>query len=86
MTGREVAEALTDPGELPIELGGTERGSAKSWLLKALPVQPKTVWLIKGGTGKEESLEEFQFDGTAAELKGTGLVSLVSEEEWSPLA
>ncbi len=86
VTGKEVAEALTDPGELPIELGGTERGSAKSWLLKALPAQPTHVWLVKEGTGKEEPLEEFQFDGTAAELAGTALVSLVSEEEWSPLA
>lgn len=83
-TGKFVTEVLTS-GELPVEVGKSP-GSAKSWLLKFLPVQPTHVWLTTGGIGKEEPLEEFQWDGLAAEISGTAGISLESLEEWQPVA
>ena len=41
VTGIDVlAKVLTDPSELTVELGGTSRGEAKSWLLKVEVPQP----------------------------------------------
>ena len=90
VTGVDVlAEVLTDPGELTIELGGTSRGSAKSWRLKIEEPQPTGFWLIKGGVGSEVKIgseEKLEAFGAKAELKGTALIELESGEEWSPLA
>lgn len=84
-TGQIVTEVLTDPGELPVEVGKSP-GSAKSWLLKFLPTQPTHVWRTTGGIGKEEPVEELQWDGAAGEISGTAAISLENLEEWQPVA
>ncbi len=95
ITGIDVlAQVLTDPGELSVELGGTPRGEAESWLLKVVPTQPSAFWLIKGGKGEEVKIpaeEKLQAFGGPATLKGTALILLANnkgestKEKWSPL-
>ncbi len=90
VTGIDVlAEVLTDPGELTVELGGTSRGEAKSWLLKVEAPQPSAFWLIKGGKGEEVKIateEKLEAFGAKAELTGTALGELTGSPNWSPLA
>ena len=90
VTGIDVlAEVLTDPGELTVELGGTSRGEAESWLLKVEAPQPSAFWLIKGGKGEEVKIaaeEKLEAFGAKAELTGTALGELTGSPNWSPLA
>jgi hypothetical protein len=58
-------------------------------------VQPVSVWLIKGGVGKEVETKPLEFAAVAATLEGTALVLLAElnkaeelvsiDEDWSPL-
>jgi hypothetical protein len=90
VTGSILGEVLTDPGEKAIELPN-EKIEAVSWLTKVPAIQPRVIWEIKEGVGKEVETKQLEAFGVALTLSGTGLGSLANskgesiEEKWSPL-
>jgi len=89
VTGQAVAEVLTDPGEVLLELPNVV-AQAESFLLRLPNVTSTTFWLIKGGVGTEVTSEELTAFGHPATLAGTALILLAEKgvsvkKLWSPL-
>ena len=84
MTGVAVAGALTDPGEVLLELPNAV-ASAPSFLLKINGLSKTKIWLITAGVGSEVETEEINAFGHESTLTGTALISLASGKNWSPL-
>jgi hypothetical protein len=81
VAGSFLTEALTDPGETPVETTTPEE-QAKSWLLRVPSTQPFSAWLIKGGSGKEIETKELTSSLGSVDLGGKLSISLESGEEW----
>jgi len=91
VTGKTVAEVVTDPGEANIELPGPTP-EATSFITRFPTVAIKEVWLVSGGVGKVVSgIEQTSFSKQAVQ-HGTALVLLANSKfepetsaKWSPL-